>query len=317
MGKSKKKTKGKQIFNVIPDCVSDPYKRKWSEFSFSNLTMMDATSEGEALEVSDSVHVFDEKALGAPFPDTPMNPLAKKSKRHVERVPEGGDENARIAYYLRFENFLQNMMRPLKKIATIEMTTDSTSKLLESLSSTVHLLVLDVGQHNEALKCIDGEIKTWKEENKSLKTGLYECRRYSWRWLLKLHGVKEKAGEDPRSVVIDIFGKMAPDIRDGLNDGVDIAHRLGPAKNDGKARAIIVMFSLRRLRDTIWRAARRCKYLDDNGLRFTEPLSPEDRAAREKLRPLVKAARDAGKKASLGSLFALIDGKKHFFSDVK
>lgn len=315
MGKSKKKTKGKQIFNVIPDCVSDAYKSKWSEFSFSNLTMMDATSEGEALEVSDSVPVFDEKALGAPFPDTPIKPLAKKSKRHVERVPEGGDENARILSAIRELSAKHN--ETFKKFATIEMTTDSTSKLLENLSSTVHQLVLDVGQHGEALKCIDGEIKTLKEENKSLKAGLYECRRYSWRWLLKLHGVKEKAGEDPRSVVIDIFGKMAPDTRDGLNDGVDIAHRLGPARDDGKARTIIVMFSLRRLRDTIWRAARRCKYLDDNGLRLTEPLSPEDRAAREKLWPLVKAARDAGKKASFRSSFALIDGKKHFFSDVK
>ncbi len=157
------------------------------------------------------------------------------------------------------------------------MTTEATSKLLENLSVMVHQLVLDVGQHKEALKCIDGEIQSLKEENKSLKSGLYECRCYSWRWLLKLHGVREKEGEDIRMVAIDICGRVAPGIRDGLNQGVEIAHRLG------KARAIIILFAFRRVRDAVWRAARRCKFLEDNGLRLTEPLSPEDRAAREKL----------------------------------
>ncbi|KAL1261292.1 hypothetical protein QQF64_006557 [Cirrhinus molitorella] len=204
-----------------------------------------------------------------------------------------------------------------KKIATIEMTTEATSKLLENLSATVRQLVLDVGQNKEALKSIDGEIQSLKDENKSLKSVLYECRRYSWRWLLKSHGVREKEGEDIRMVAIDICGKVAPGIRDGLSQGVDIAHRLGPARDDGKARAIIILFAFRRVRDAVWRAARRCKFLEDNGLRLTEPLSPEDRAAREKLWPLAKAARDAGKKASFRSSFALIDGKKHFFSEVK
>ncbi len=150
---------------------------------------------------------------------------------------------------------------------------------------------------------IDREIQRLKEENKSLKSGLYECRRYSWRWLLKLHGVREKEGEDIRMVAIDICGRVAPGIRDGLNQGVDIAHRLGPARDDGNARAIIILFAFRRVRDAVWRAAKRCKFLEDNGLHLTEPLSPEVRAAREKLWPLVKEARDAGKKASFRSSF--------------
>ncbi|ROL43597.1 hypothetical protein DPX16_13528 [Anabarilius grahami] len=315
MGKSKRRSRGKQSLNVTSNCVSDTIKSERSDLNSTNLKTMDVTSEGEAIEVYDSTPIFVEGALGTPFPETPVKPMAKKNKRQEERWPERSDGNASILSAIRELSAKHD--ETFKKIATIEMTTDSTSKMLESLSSTVHQLVLDVGQHSETLKCLDGEIKTLKEENKSLRAGLYECRRYSWRWLLKLHGVKERAGEDVRRVVIDIFGKMAPDVRDSLNDGVDIAHRLGPARDDGKARAIIVLFSFRRVRDGIWRAERRCKYLEDNSLRLTEPLSPEDRAAREKLWPLVKAARDAGKKASFRSSFALIDGKKHFFSDVK
>ncbi len=97
-------------------------------------------------------------------------------------------------YILTAIRELSDRHESFKKIATIEMTTGATSKLLENLTAMVHHLVLDVGQHKEALKCIDGEIQSLKEENKSLAV-----------WLLKLHGVREK-GEDIRMVAIDICG---------------------------------------------------------------------------------------------------------------
>ncbi|KAL1250572.1 hypothetical protein QQF64_018368 [Cirrhinus molitorella] len=116
--------------------------------------------------------------------------------------------------------------------------------------------------------------------NTTLKEEVGACKRYSWRWTLKLHGVQEKDGEDVRDVVIKVLGNVVPGVSERMEDAVDIAHRLGPRKKD-------------------------------------EALSPEDRVAREKLWPLVKKARDEGKKASFRGSFALIDGKRFDYVSVK
>ncbi|XDV36511.1 hypothetical protein PO909_006272 [Leuciscus waleckii] len=103
---------------------------------------------------------------------------------------------------------------------------------------------------------MESEVHALRKENKSLKASVQECRRYSCRWFLKLHGVAEKDNEDVRSVVLNILGKIAPGVGDGLQDSVDVVHRLGPKRTDGKTRSIIILFSQRRIRDIIWSAAK-------------------------------------------------------------
>ncbi|KAL0203733.1 hypothetical protein M9458_001751, partial [Cirrhinus mrigala] len=156
-----------------------------------------------------------------------------------------------------------------------------------------------------------------KQTNTILKEEVGVCKRYSWRWTLKLHGVQEKDGEDVHGVVINILGNVVPDISERMEETVDIAHRLGPRKKDGTCRSIMILFAFRRYRDIVWQSARDCKFLRVNKLRFTEALSPEDRVAREKLWPLVKKARDEGKKTSFRRSFALIDGKRFNYASVK
>lgn len=89
-------------------------------------------------------------------------------------------------------------------------------------------LILDVGVHKEALDHLESEVHVLRKENKSLKASVQECRRYSWRWFLKLHGVAEKDNEDVQSVVLNILGKIAPGVGEGLQDSVDVMHRLCP-----------------------------------------------------------------------------------------
>lgn len=108
-----------------------------------------------------------------------------------------------------------------------------------------------------------------------------------------------------RERVTDVLAHVAPSIRDSLQAGVDIAHRLGP-KETSKNRAIIIFFAMRRIRNAVWAAARKCKFLQKNNLRITEPLSPEDRVIRNKLWPLIKKAREEGKRAcQMKTLFKL------------
>lgn len=247
--------------------------------------------------------------LAVPLPDTPVKPSLKKSKREYS-----GRDDASAEILAAIREFREEMFQ---KISTIDKTTAVTAQQVESLSSTVHQLVTEVATQKEALKVVSAEIQDLKLVNKTLKEEVGDCKRYSWRWTLKLHGVQEKDGEDVRRVAIDILSNVVPGISERMEDAVDIAHRLGPRRKDGTCRSIIILFALRRYRDTVWQAARGCKFLRDNKLRLTEALSPEDRVAREKLWPLVKKARDEGKKASFRGSFALIDGKRFDFVSVK
>ncbi len=77
--------------------------------------------------------------------------------------------------------------KTFQKISAIETTTEATAKQIKSLTVTVQQLILDVGVHKEALH-LESEIHASRKENKSFKTSVQECSRYSWRWCLKLHG---------------------------------------------------------------------------------------------------------------------------------
>ncbi|ROL48896.1 hypothetical protein DPX16_2239 [Anabarilius grahami] len=253
---------------------------------------------------------FDNEVVIASLSDTPQKPAAKKTKR----AESSGTGNEDVLAAIR--DLALKHDKTFQKISAIENTTEATSKQIKSLTATLQQLILDVGVHKEALDHLESEVRTLREENKTLRASVQECRRYGWRWFLKLHGVAEKDNEDVRNVALNVLEKIAPGVGDGLQDSVDVVHRLGPKRADGKARSIIILFSQRRIRDIIWGAAKGCKFLMDNKLRLSEPLSPEDRAARDKLWPLVKKAREEGKKATFRNSFALIDGKQFFYSDV-
>lgn len=111
-------------------------------------------------------------------------------------------------------------------------------------------------------------------------------------------------------------GSLTPKIRDSLKEGVDIAHRIGQRRQDGPSRSTIVLFAMQRHREAIWKEAKGSKFPLDNKLRITEALSPEDKAARGKLWPLVEKAREEGKKASFRRPFVFINGKKIDCSEV-
>ncbi|KAG1925882.1 hypothetical protein F2P79_025226 [Pimephales promelas] len=179
--------------------------------------------------------------------------------------------------------------------------------------------IQDLAKSCEVLKNTKQEIENLKKENRILREGVAECKRYSWRWALKLHGLKEEANEDVRRLVITVIGKVTPGLQEYLEEGIDIAHRVGPKKQDGPQtphRSVIILFALLRIRDAVWKSAKGSRFLCDKKLRLTEALSPEDRIAREKLWPLVKKAREEGKKAYFLGPLALIDGIKINYADI-
>lgn len=198
----------------------------------------------------------------------------------------------------------------LEKLSSIEKSSQATAKAMDALTATVQSLLNRVTTHSEKIQKIDLETEKLQKENLELKMKLNDMQRHSRLWNLKLHGVKEENGENIRQITMDILSKVAPQINDKMALAVDIAHRLGTMKKVGSPRTIIIRFTMRFYRDIIWREAKNSGFLRDNNLRIKEALTPEDAAAREKLWPLVKKARDEGKRASFRGPFAYIEGKK-------
>lgn len=280
------------------------------ESSVTNVSPVEAGEEDRIW--FDSSPTLDGKVTLLTLPDTPEKPLSKKSKRDESvshAVPSKGNEDVLAA----IRKLSLKHDASFQKISVIEKTTHATSRELESLSVTVKQLVSDVGENKKELCRLRNEIQRLQKDNGTLKTALNESRRYNWRSFLKLHGLKEQEGEDVRQRVIEVLQQVAPTFSASLDAGVDVVHRLGPKA--GKCRSVIILFSLRRVRDAIWQAARKCRFLRDSKLTITEPVPPEDRAAREKLWPLVLKARQDGKKASFRSSYALIDGKRFDYAE--
>lgn len=95
------------------------------------------------------------------------------------------------------------------------------------------------------------------------------------------------------------------------NRSIDVVHRLGRySETQKKPRLVIIRFVTRSARDLIWRKAKNCSFLKENYMRFTEDLSSADRAIREKLWPLIDAARKEGKRAHFAGVRVIIEGKE-------
>lgn len=101
--------------------------------------------------------------------------------------------------------------------------------------------------------------------------------------------------ENIRERVIKIGQGTAPDCRGKLPKVFDSVYRLGHPLQEGRPRAVIVQFSMRRYCDSTWKAAKNLTYLREKKQRFKEDFSLEDRASRNLLWPLVERARKDGR----------------------
>lgn len=254
--------------------------------------------------------------LAFPLLEESETPVKPPSKKHKHESSHSGRQKDNAAILGAIRELSAKQDETLRKISAIEITTQSTSKQLEELTVTVRRLTVDVRQQKQSLDNVQGEMVKLQDENRLLKEMVADCQRYSRRWCLKVHGVKETKEEDIRGKITDVLGRTAPKLRDSLKEGIDVVHRVGKRRDDGSARSTMVLFAVRRLRDAVWREAKGSKFLQENRLRITVALSPEDKTAREKLWPMVKKAREDGKKASFRGASAIIDGKVILCSEV-
>lgn len=256
---------------------------------------------------NDSVDTDPEKSLSTPLPCTPSkSPAPKRGKTNI--TSPDYDLNKVMA---AIQSLSAKCEIIFEKVSSMETTVRNTDQAITFLNESVEKLIKDTTSHNERISALENETFDLKEENKQLKLQLLEANSYRRRWGLRLQGMKEEdQQENTRDLAIKVLGKISPKIADKLPEVVDSVHRIGERKDDNSARGIIIQFSMCHFRDIVWRDARGSKFLEEAHLRLKENLSPEERAARTKAWPLVKKAREGGKRASFVCAFAYIEGKK-------
>ncbi|KAL0153160.1 hypothetical protein M9458_051531 [Cirrhinus mrigala] len=231
-----------------------------------------------------------------PLSDTPINsPLAKPS-------------NAAILEAIERLGKKQDMF--MEKLLQIERSVASNSTLISELAIKVDSVTDKTERAVVKTDELGVQVAAVIAENKHLWEKVDDLDAYKRRWNLKISGVPEEAGENVKMVAMDIFSRISPGLRDGLQTSIDVAHRIGQRDPDAFPRRIIVQFLSRTHRDRIWLDSKNSEVLRQKGIKITEDLTQRTREARNKLWPLVSQARREGKRAGFKGSFAIIDGKK-------
>lgn len=228
-------------------------------------------------------------------PDTPLKPREKKQKADISLTDL--QSNIVAAINVRADNLESLIARNTVSIEALKKSFDFVFAEVDSLKT-------DMKEVKSAGKRFDQQIS-------DLQLKLNEAERYGRRWNLRLHGVPEGNPEDIKTKVTNICCTMIPDSQQKIMDGIDVVHRLGRSQGaTNRPRTTIIRFANRSTRDLLWRTAKKSEYLKNNKLRFSEDLTTDDKAIRNKLWPLIEAARKEGKKAHFAGTRVIIDGKE-------
>lgn len=154
------------------------------------------------------------------------------------------------------------------------------------------------------------QVVTLQKENADLHESCLEHARYKRRWSLRLNGIPEREGENTQEEVIKILTKVVPLPTEHLQNMVDVVHRLGQKVRADRPRQIILQFSMRTVRDQVWRLSKNAKICNEMKVRFREDFCKEDREAHACLWLKVEEARKRGLKAYLRDGHAVIDSRR-------
>lgn len=211
----------------------------------------------------------------------------------------------------------------LQAITSLNARFDSQDKKLEELANQMRNNSIMIAETSKAVEFNSAEIKDCKEKCKELSRSVMglttahndlegrtsDLERYKKRWNLRINGMKEKSEEDPRREVLDLFAEIVPHLIQKLDDIIDTVHRIGK-KEPGRPRQMIVQFTMRKYRDELWKSTKNSPVCLNQGVRFVEDFTKEDRNARAVLWPLIAQARKEGKKAYYRGPFGYIEGRR-------
>lgn len=211
----------------------------------------------------------------------------------------------------------------LQAITSLNARFDSQDKKLEELANQMRNNSIMIAETSKAVEFNSAEIKDCKVKCKDLSRSVMglttahndlesrtsDLERYKRRWNLRINGMKEKSEEDPRREVLDLIAEIVPHLIQKLDDIIDTVHRIGK-KEPGRPRQMIVQFTMRKYRDELWKSTKNSPVCLNQGVRFVEDFTKEDRNARAVLWPLIAQAHKEGKKAYYRGPFGYIEGRR-------
>ena len=181
--------------------------------------------------------------------------------------------------------------------------------MLTAIAKSVQLNSEELKECKTKIKHLEKQLESLTKDNDDIKSRLLNQERHKRRWCLRIKGKKEKINENIRAEVVELLGRIAPDLKVKMDEAVDVVHRVGRAM-ENKHRQIIILFARCTVRDDTWRWARASPVCKEEGIRFAEDLTQEDWWSRQAMWPKMDQVRKEGKAAGFRGPFGFIEGER-------
>lgn len=96
------------------------------------------------------------------------------------------------------------------------------SAMLASIAKSVQFISEELQECKTKTQHLEKEIKSLKNYNDDGKDRVLNQGRYKRRWCLRIKGKKEKINENIRAEVVELLGRIAPDLKMKMEEAVEI-----------------------------------------------------------------------------------------------
>lgn len=193
---------------------------------------------------------------------------------------------------------MQDISKLQDKVRGNEVALDKISKKFNTLNESLEGLK---GEHH-VVRCkvveIECNVNNYAKQIEDLYERLLSLERYSREYNFRFNNVAESPSEDCRQKIREILSNQL-----NIEPVIEHAHRIGP-RSDNKPRTIICKFLYRPERLKVLQMKRDLQ----DGVWVTEHLSWEVREKKKKLKDVMKAAFESGKKPRFHRGKLYIDG---------
>ncbi len=232
----------------------------------------------------------------------------KKSKAKVQQALSEISEEGRQA----INELLDDLSKQLKEQS---QTIKDLNTSLNNCQENTQTAIKDIKKANKQVKLLENQINCVRNENISLKAAnkqltnkVVKLESHSRRDNVLFDGIKESPAEDCTALLMDLLrSKLELDNVDRIK--IVRCHRLGPKRqNSTKPRTIIAKFHWFGDRMSVWNARRNLK---DTQIWISEDFPQEIQDRRKILTPIMKKARQLGRRAFLNVDALVIDGRSY------
>lgn len=243
-----------------------------------------------------------------------LAPSQRKTFHHSQFTPSKSPAVKKKARGMEVNHSMLNEM--YEQFAAVKALINTRSDSLEckitTLEGKIARISTDLSAVNTKVIQLEQRVVRVEEPVKQIQRQIDDFESHSRRMNLRLRGLPDSM-EEVHGQVVKICQRVLPDAdKSKLADNIDIVHCVGkrsPSQSGERTRPRGVWFATRTWRDVVWKAAKVCPFLRDNGLQFQEGFPKGVLEWRAKLWPLVKKARNETKRAFYVGGRAFIEGE--------